>query len=431
MKIWIQNGRLIDPATQLDVVGSIAIASGRIVGVNRVPPDFAPHRVIDAAGCWVLPGLVDLAVRLREPGHEHEGMLESEMAAAVAGGVTSVVCPPDTDPVLDEPGLVEMLKFRAEKLHQSRLFPLGALTRNLTGEVLTEMAELTESGCVGFSQADVPLASTRVLQRALQYASTYGYTVWLRPQDLHLGQGVAASGPLATRLGLSGIPVAAETIALHTIFELLKTTGARVHLCRISSAAGVQLLRRAKAEGLHVTADVSINSLHLTDADIGYFDSRARLIPPLRQQRDRDALSAALADGTIDVLVSDHTPVDDDAKTLPFAQAEPGATGLELLFSLAVKWSQDQSVPLMRALSAITDTPANVLGNALGTLQASVGRLVEGGVADVCIVDPRAAWTVRDDALVSQGKHTPFYGYELPCQVRTTLVAGQIAFERA
>mgnify|MGYP002397922108 CR=1 FL=1 len=225
MKILLQNGRVLDPASGLDKVCHLALAAGRIVGVDRQPADFTPNRVIDASGCLVLPGLVDLAARLREPGHEHEGMLESEMAAAVAGGVTSLVCPPDTDPVLDEQGLVEMLKFRAEKLHQARLFPLGALTRGLAGEVLTEMAELTESGCVGFSQADVALASTQVLQRALQYAATYGYTVWLRPQELHLGKGVAASGPLATRMGLSGIPVAAETIALHTIFELLKAAG--------------------------------------------------------------------------------------------------------------------------------------------------------------------------------------------------------------
>ena len=292
------------------------------------------------------------------------------------------------------------------------------------------MAELTESGCVGFGQAEVPLASTQVLQRALQYAATYGYTVWLRPQEMHLGKGVAASGPLATRLGLSGVPVAAETIALHTIFELLKTTGTRVHLCRISSAAGVELVRRAKADGLKVTADVSINSLHLTDVDIGFFDSRARLSPPLRQQRDRDALSAALADGTIDVLVSDHNPVDEDAKTLPFAEAEPGATGLELLLSLALKWSQDQGVPLQRALAAITAEPARVLGTALGTLQASVGQLVEGGVADLCVFDPQAAWTVQADALRSQGKHTPFSGYELPGCVRATLVGGHVAFER-
>ena len=432
MKILIQNGRLIDPASGLDQVGDVAVASGRIISLGRVAPEFTPDRRIDASGCIVMPGLVDLAVRLREPGYEHEGMLESEMDAAVAGGVTSVVCLPDTDPVLDEPGLVEMLKFRAEKLRGARLFPLGALTRGLAGEVLTEMAELTESGCVGFTQAEVPLSSTQVLQRALQYAATYGYTVWLRPQELYLGKGVAASGPLATRLGLSGVPVAAETIALHTIFELMKTTGARVHLCRISSAAGVELVRQAKAAGLAVSCDVSINSLHLTDVDIGYFDSRARLTPPLRQQRDRDAIRAALGDGTVDALVSDHTPVDEDAKTLPFAEAEPGATGLELLLSLALKWAEDSgdaAKALPRALAVVTSAPAQVLGSALGTLQASIGRLVEGGVADLCVFDPQARWTVQADTLRSQGKHTPFSGYELPGQVRATVVAGQVAFE--
>ncbi len=430
MKILIQNGRVIDPASGLDKVCNVALAAGRIIAVDREPQGFTPTRVIDASGCMVLPGLVDLAARLREPGHEHEGMLESEMAAAVAGGVTSLVCPPDTDPVLDEPGLVQMLKFRAEKLHQARLFPLGAVTRGLAGEVLTEMAELTESGCVGFSQAEVPLTSTQVLQRALQYAATYGYTVWLRPQELHLGKGVAASGPLATRLGLSGVPVAAETIALHTIFELLKTTGARVHLCRLSSSAGVDLVRQAKAAGLPVSCDVSINSLMLIDADIGYFDSRARLTPPLRQQRDRDALAAALLDGTIDALVSDHTPVDEDAKALPFAEAEPGATGLELLLSVALKWSQEGGAPLQRALAVVTAEPARVLGTSLGTLQASVGRIIEGGVGDLCVLDPAAHWTVQADALASQGKHTPFSTYELPGRVRCTLVGGQVAFER-
>lgn len=434
MKVLIHGGRVIDPASGFDEKCDIALAAGRIIAIKNIAKDFSPNRTIDATGCLVVPGLVDLAVRLREPGHEHEGMLESEMAAAVAGGITSLVCPPDTDPVLDEPGLVEMLKFRAEKLHQARVFPLGALTRNLQGDTLTEMGELTEAGCVGFSQAEVPLANTQVLQRALQYASTFGYSVWLRPQELHLGKGVAASGPLATRLGLSGVPVAAETIALHTIFELMRTTGARVHLCRISSAAGVDLVRRAKQEGLKVSCDVSINSLHLTDTDIGYFDSRARLNPPLRQQRDRDALQAGLADGTIDALVSDHTPVDEDAKTLPFAESEPGATGLELLLGLALKWGEapgvgDGGPGLLRALAVLTSAPAAVLGDALGTLQASTGRLVEGGMADICIIDPAVEWTVAADTLRSQGKHTPFTGYPLRGRVRYTLVGGHQAFE--
>lgn len=428
MKFLIQGGRVIDPASGFDAVADVAIADGKILAIGNLPGGFAADQTIDAKGCIVAPGLVDLSVRLREPGHEHEGMLASELAAAVAGGVTSVVCPPDTEPVLDVPGLVEMLRYRSERLHQSRVFPLGALTRKLEGETLTEMVELTEAGCVGFSQADVPLVNTQVMQRAMQYASTFGFAVWLRPQDFYLGKGVAASGALATRLGLSGVPVAAETIALHTIFELVRSTKARVHLCRISSAAGVELVRQAKLEGLPVTCDVSINSLHLTEVDIGFFDSRARVTPVLRQQRDRDALRAALADGTIDALVSDHTPVDEDNKALPFAESEPGATGLELLLSLTLKWAQDSHLALPAALATITRRPATVMGAALGALAAELGTLSAGAVADVCVFDPDAHWTVESAALRSHGKHTPFGGYELQGKVRATLVAGHLAY---
>ena len=430
MKILIKNGRVIDPASGFDAVCDVEIASECVVSIGQSATEFIADKVIDASGLIVAPGLIDLSARLKEPGYEHEGMLQSELSAAVAGGVTSLVCPPDTDPVLDEPGLVEMLKFRAEKLNQSRVFPLGALTRGLQGEALTEMVQLTESGCVGFSQAEVPIANTQVLLRALQYASSFGYSVWLRPQELHLGKGVAASGAMATRLGLAGVPVAAETIALHTIFDLMRATGARVHICRISSAAGVALVALAKAEGLHVTCDVSINSLHLLDTDIGYFDSRMRLSPPLRQQRDRDALRNGLLDGTIDALVSDHTPVDEDAKTLPFAQAEPGATGLELLLPLALKWSKDNGKgSMLRALQVLTTGPAAVLGASIGALATSAGQLVKGGVADVCVFDPAAEWTPEPEALRSQGKHTPFSSHLLAGKVRYTLVNGHLAFE--
>ena len=431
MNTLIQNGRVIDPASGLDEVADIAVAAGKIQAIIKngetLPQSFQAEKTFDAKGCIVAPGLVDLQARLREPGYEHEGMLESELKAAVAGGVTSLVCPPDTDPVLDEPGLVEMLTFRAEKLHRSRVFPLGALTRGLQGAVLTEMAELTEAGCIGFSQAEVPIADTQVLQRALQYASTYGYTVWLRPQDLHLGKGVAASGALATRLGLSGVPVAAETIALHTIFALMRSTQARVHLCRISSEEGVALIRAAKQEGLKVTADVSINSLHLSELDIGYFDSCARLTPVLRQARDRDALRDGLKDGTLDVLVSDHSPVDVDAKALPFAEAEPGATGLELLLSLSLKWAHETDTPLLRALDVVTAQPARIVGYGQG-----IGHLQAGGVADVVVFDPQEQWQVTPNVLQSQGKHTPFgfarSGMALPGRVKATWVNGQLAF---
>jgi dihydroorotase len=424
MNLHIQNGRLIDPANKIDAQQDLFIVDGKVAAVGAAPAGFTADRTIDANGLVVAPGLVDLSARLREPGFEYKATLKSEMQAAVQGGVTTLVCPPDTDPILDEPGLVEMLKHRARGLHQANVHPLGALTMGLKGEALTEMAELTEAGCIGFSQAEMPVTDTTVLQRAMQYAKTFGYTVWLRPQDAYIGRGgVAHSGPLASRLGLSGVPVMAETIALHTIFELMRATGARVHLCRLSSAAGIELVRAAKAEGLPLTCDVGVHHVHLTDTDINFFDSNARVDPPFRTQRDRDAIRAGLLDGTIDAMCSDHTPVDDDEKLLPFGEASPGATGLELLLSLAIKWSDDFEAPLERAIARVTSEAARVAGLDAGTLSV-------GAVADVVVFDPAARWTVEASALASQGKHSPFLGYELAGQVQATIVAGQVAYER-
>lgn len=431
MKLHIKNGRLVDPAGGIDAVQDLFIADGKVAGIGSAPAGFAATRTIDATGLVVAPGLVDLSARLREPGYEYKATLESEMQAAVQGGVTTLVCPPDTDPVLDEPGLVEMLKHRARLLNQAHVHPLGALTVGLKGKALTEMAELTEAGCIGFAQAEEPITDTTVLLRAMQYARTFGYTVWLRPQDPYIGRGgVAHSGPLASRLGLSGVPVMSETIALHTIFELMRASGARVHLCRISSAAALDLIRAARKEGLPVTCDVGVHHLHMTDADIGFFDSNARLTPPLRSQRDRDAIRAAILDDTVDAVCSDHTPVDDDEKLLPFAEASPGATGLELLLALMLKWATEQgkdgqmsSKALSTALAKITSDPARMAGLPAGTL-------AQGASADVVLFDPDARWTVNAAALASQGKHTPFLGYELAGQVKVTIVAGHVAFER-
>ncbi|KGF80565.1 dihydroorotase [Massilia sp. JS1662] len=425
--LHIKNGRLIDPSAGIDAVQDLYIADGKVAGIGNAPQGFTAARTIDAAGLVVAPGLVDLSARLREPGYEYKATLESEMQAAVQGGVTTLVCPPDTDPVLDEPGLVEMLKHRARLLNQAHVHPLGALTVGLKGKALTEMAELTEAGCIGFAQAEEPITDTTVLLRAMQYAKTFGYTVWLRPQDPYIGRGgVAHSGPLASRLGLSGVPVMSETIALHTIFELMRASGARVHLCRISSAAALDLIRAAKKEGLPVTCDVGVHHLHMTDADIGFFDSNARLTPPLRSQRDRDAIRAAIQDGTVDAVCSDHTPVDDDEKLLPFAEASPGATGLELLLALMLKWAAEQgndAKALSTALAKITSDPARTAG-------LSAGTLAQGASADVVLFDPDTRWTVNAAALASQGKHTPFLGYELAGQVKATIVAGHVAFER-
>jgi dihydroorotase len=428
MKLHIKHGHVIDPANGIDAIKDLFIADGKIAGVGEAPAGFSADKVIDATGLMVVPGLVDLSARLREPGYEYKATLESELLAAMQGGVTSLVCPPDTDPVLDEPGLVEMLKHRAKTLNQAHVYPLGALTMGLKGEALTEMAELTDSGCIGFSQAEEPILDTTVLLRAMQYAQTFGYTVWLRPQDAHLGQGgVAHSGPIASRLGLPGVPVMSETIALHTIFELMRASGARVHLCRMSSAAGVDLVRAAKKEGLPVTCDIGVHHLHMTDADINFFDSNARMTPPFRSQRDRDAIRQGLVDGTIDAICSDHTPVDDDEKLLPFGEASPGATGLELLLSLTLKWAQEsgETSPQMlpKAIGKVTSDAARIAG-------LSAGKLTVGSTADLCLFDPNARWKVEAKVLASQGKHTPFLGYELNGQVKTTIVDGQITFQR-
>ena len=428
MKIVIKGGRLLDPASGTDQTGNLYIAAGRIVGMGQEPDGFESARTIDAAGKLVIPGLIDLAVRLREPGFEHRATLESEMQAALAGGVTSLVLPPDTEPALDEPGLVEMLKHRARQLHQANLYPLGAMTNRLEGKIITEMAELTEAGCIAFSQASLPLIDTGVLLRSMQYAKTYGYTLWLTPLEASLSKGVAASGPFASRLGLVGVPEQAETIALHTLFELQKVTGTRLHICRLSSAAGIALVRQAKAQGLPVTCDVSLNHLHLTDLDIGFFDSNYRLDPPLRGQRDRDAIRAGLADGTIDAVCSDHTPVDDDGKLMPFAEAEPGATGVELLFSLVVKWAQEEKLSLVQALGLITTGPAAILKAGAPSLPGC-GTLSVGAPADIAIADADAAWTVGRDTLLSQSAHTPFVGYELPGKIVMTLVSGRSVWE--
>jgi dihydroorotase len=418
MRIHIKNGRMVDPASGKDGSGDLFIVDGKIS-----PEGGKADRVIDAKGLIVAPGFIDLSARLREPGYEYKATLESEMEAALAGGVTSLACPPDTDPPLDEPGLVDMLRRRAKALSRARVYPVGALTVKLAGQALTEMGQLTDAGCVAFSQANAPLADTQVLWRALQYAATFGYPVWLRPEDAWLAKGgVAHDGEVATRLGLPGIPPFAETIAAATLLELVRATRARVHVCRLSTAGGAELMRQAKQEGLPVTCDVAIHHVHLCDMDLGYFDSQCRLEPPLRSQRDRDALSRGLAEGVVDCVCSDHTPVDEDGKHLPFAQAEPGATGLELLLPLTLKWGQAAKLGLAATLARITCEPARVLG-------VASGRLAPGAPADLALFDPSAPLKVAPETLKSQGKNTPFLGYELTGRVRYTIVAGNVVYE--
>lgn len=425
MNIRITNGRVIDPARQIDRVQDVFIANGKIAALGTAPDGFQPVRTLEATGLVVAPGLIDLAARLREPGFEYRATLESEMEAAMAGGVTSVAIPPDTDPALDEPGLVEMLCYRAKKLNRAHIYPVGALTIGLKGERLAEMAELVEAGCFAFSQANVPILDNMVLMRAMQYAATFDFRVWLQPIAPFLARGgYAHDGETATRLGLSGIPVAAETVALFTYLQLAKITNARLHITRLSSAEGLALIEQARAEGMDVTCDISINHLHLCDQDIGYFNTNCYLVPPLRSRQDRDALSKGLLEGRINALCSDHTPVDDDCKLIPFSESEPGATGLELLLPLTLKWAEENSLPLTDALARITSEPARLIGI------TKAGHLAPGARADLCVFDPAARFTVNRDNLKSQGKNTPFLGFELPGCVRYTMVEGELMFER-
>jgi dihydroorotase len=426
MRIAIEGGRLIDPAARLDRIGGVYLADGRIVGVGEAPTGFAADRRVDARAQIVAPGLIDLCARMREPGTD--GALRVEMRAALAGGVTGVVCPPDTHPPLDEPGLVRMLRQRSREAAGARLYPLGALTAALKGETLAEMCTLAEVGCVAFAQTGALPDNRGALLNAMRYARTFDLPVWLRPVDGTLAaDGVVGEGAVAGRLGLPAVPVVAETVALHTIFELQRATGrrpVRVHLCRISSAAGIELLRAARREGLPVTADVSILHVHGIDADIGQFDSNWRLDPPLRTELDRAAIRAALADGTIDAICSDHAPMAQEDKLLPFGEASAGASGLETVLALLLSWAASSGIGMLEALAPVTAGPARVLAEDTGTLL--VGRK-----ADLVIFDPQETWRVSADTLLSSGKNTPYLGCELTGRVRTTIVGGEVRFERA
>ncbi len=419
MKIAIRRGRVIDPASNFDAQADVFIAASKIVAVGEQPADWHSNRDINAEGCIVAPGLVDLAV------HVKRGTLATELAAAAAGGVTSMVCSPDTDPVLDEPGLVDMLRLRAQSFHGTHLYPLGALTKSLAGVQLAEISKLAQAGCVGFSQADRAVLDTQVLLRAMQYAATFDYSVWLQPEDLHLANnGVAHEGEVASRLGLAGIPSSAEIIALATHIELARVTAVHLHVCRVSTAEGVALIRAAKSSGLKITADVAINHLHLIDLDIGNYDSNYRLSPPLRSSRDRDGLRAGVIDGTIDAIVSDHTPRQDDAKQVPFGEAAPGATGLETLLSLTLRFAESARIPIHDALARVTHHAAQAA-------KLDAGRLAVDSVADVCVFDPGAYRLINKAGFKSAGKNSPFLGYELPGVVRATVTAGHLAFEAA
>ena len=423
LDISIINGRIIDPANQIDSHTDIHIQNGKILALGQAPDGFKAQKVIDATDRLVCPGLVDMRVRLREPGFETKGTIASETRAAAAGGVTSLCCPPDTNPIIDNAAMVKLIRLKAATEGVAKVYTLSALTQQLKGEKLSEMRELKDAGCVGTTNALTPVKSTLIMRRALEYAASHNITVFIHPFDPWLSDGCAHEGVVSTRLGLAGIPESAETIAIARDLQLIELIGGRAHFCQLSSAGSIQLIRQAQEAGLPVTADVTAHHLHLTEMDIGFFDSNCHVLPPLRTQRDMEALRHGVQSDILSCIVSDHQPHDSDAKLAPFAETEPGISGIETLLPLALKLIDSQNMSLMEVISRLTIQPARILNIAEGTLST-------GQDADICIFDPEAYWRVEKEKFLSKGKNTPFHGWELKGQVEYTIKTGEIVFSR-
>jgi dihydroorotase len=423
MNLVISGGRVIDPANGVDRVADLFVGGEQILGLDEAPPGFVVDRKLDVQGQIVIPGLVDLAARLREPGQEHKATIATETRAAAAGGVTSLCCLPDTNPVVDSPAEVKFIQQRARDAGFCRVHVIGALTADLKGQSLSEMAALKRAGCVGVTNALQPMISALVLRRAMEYAASQDLTVFLPPHDHALANaGCAHEGAAATRLGLPGIPTAAETAALGQLLALVEETGARTHFCRLSTARGVNMVARAAYDGLPVTADVCAHQLFLTEDDIGDFNSLCHTLPPLRTRQDRDGLRQGIARGALTAICSDHQPHDIDAKQAPFPATEPGISAVETLLALTLRLVEERVLNLSDAIARITAGPAAVLGIDAGNL--SVGRY-----ADLCIYQPDERWTLTPQALLSQGKNTPFLGRSFTGRVTHTLLGGRIVYQ--
>lgn len=424
MKIRIRNGRVIDPASQLDAKQDVFIADGRIVAIANELADFSADSVIDAEGLLVCPGLVDLSTRLREPGQEHTATIDSETRAAAAGGITSLCVPPDTDPVIDTPAVVELIEDRAKKAGRTMVYTVGALTQKLQGELLAEMAALKAAGCIGISNGLKAISNSVILRRAMEYAATLDLTLFINAADPWLrAQGCVHEGSVSARLGLSGIPESAETIAVSRDLILIEQTGVRAHFHNLSSGRAVKLIREAQQRGLPVTADVSAHHLHLCEHDLGNFDSMSHVMPPLRSIRDREQLQQGVRDGVISVISSHHQPLDNDAKLGPFSETEPGISGLETLLPLTMKLVEDDEINLQQAIACLTCNPATILG-------IEAGQLKVDARADICLIDPDSNYLCQPAEFFSAGKNSPFDGWLFNHQVSHTLFKGQLVFER-
>lgn len=424
-RLLVANGLILDPVTQSVKTSNIYVADGIIIAIDHEPDGFEPDQTIDASRQIISAGLVDLCARLREPGLELKADIDSETRAAASGGITTLCCPPDTDPVIDEPAVVELIHHKAAKATHANVLTLGALTNGLQGQLLSEMSALKAAGCVGLSNSRNPVVNTLILRRAYAYAANCGMTVHIEPDEHWLSAGGCAhDGPVATRLGLQGIAVSAETVAISRALELILETGVKAHFGRLSSAHGIELIRRAKDQGMDITADVSAHQLFLNEMDINSFNSMCHVLPPLRSQRDMEALRHGIREGVIDAICSDHQPHEPDAKQAPFASTEPGISALETLLPLALRLVHEQVVPTYSALSLLTTRPAAILGIHAGVL--AVNR-----PADICTYDPEEDWQLDAAGMLSRGRNTPFAGWNFQGIVRHTILGGRLVYSAA
>lgn len=419
------NARLLDPATGLDAKGAVLTDGEIIIDVGPglftggVPDSI---EVVDCKGACLAPGLVDMRVQLREPGSEHKETLKTAGESAVAGGVTSMVCLPNTSPVIDDVATVEFVARRARLIGLAKVYPYAAATKHLEGRELAEIGLLARAGALGFTDADRAIADSRMMRRVLSYAATFDAMVIQHPEDPSLAEGGAMNeGEMASRLGLAGIPAAAEAILLERDMRLVELTGGRYHAAHVSTAAGVEVIRRAKARRLPVTADTAPPYFALNELAVGDWRTFAKLSPPLRSEEDRKAVVAGIADGTIDAIASDHAPQDQDSKRLPFAQAEFGGVGLETLLAISLELYHDGHLDLLAVIERLTVIPATLLG-----LQA--GRLKAGAAADLVLFDPEKPWVVDPDRFRSKSKNSPFDGRPVQGKVLRTVVDGRPVF---
>ncbi|NOZ52666.1 MAG: dihydroorotase [Gammaproteobacteria bacterium] len=422
MTLIIKNGHIIDPANNIDTIQDLYVIAGKIAAIGHPPTDFNAQQVIDATGLIVCPGLVDLCARLREPGYEHKGNIKTETNAAARAGVTTLCCPPDTNPVIDTPAVIEYIQERAQEVGKAKVVVLAALTQELKGQQLSEMHALKNAGCVGVNNASRAVNSA-VMRRAMEYAASADLTVFIDANDPALSaDGCAHEGVVSVRLGLPCIPETAETIAVARELQLIQLTGARSHFYHLSSARAVQMIARAQYDGYPITADVTTHHLFLTEMDIGYFNSQCNVRPPLRTQRDMEGLRSGLCHGSISAVCSDHQPHDIDAKLAPFPSSEPGISAIESLLPLTLRLVDNNILSRSEAIAKLTHQPATILG-------LNAGRLDIGNAADICIFDPERYWECSQQNLISFGKNSPFIGWELKGAVTHTLLDGKLVYQ--